>query len=379
MKFMKFTSLDNVVSQSTVHRVEGSGLTHPSVQWMVTEKIHGANFAMYSDGENFEFASRTAILCKDINFFDGQRVAEEHREKVLSLAKGFLDHLRGKIKLDTGDELVGVPYIILYGELFGGSVQKNMPYPDKQNFAVFDFVTVLDIENKDVLSKVFDLGDLGGTVQIEDKIVLAPSNKLYSLGGLRNLGFMTAPILRVGTFEECMALSNDFTSTLTDVAKVNNLKLSPEFRELRCKSEGLVIEPVVGTFNKQARVYLKSRSPKFETKKYEPKKNVNQMHLDNMSAKALFVLNGVEERICEDRFDSVVSKIGEVTMRDFNKIAGLMLQDAMEDFEKDEFYDVDTDTFGTIKGYLDKAEVKAVTKIAYFTVTNLIRPLLLKK
>ena len=103
------------------------------------------------------------------------------------------------------------------------------------------------------------------------------------------------------------------------------------------------------------------------------------MQLDTLSPKAIFVLEHIEDRICENRYNSVVSKIGEVGIKDFNMVSGLLLQDALEDFEKDELYDMDTDTVGKTSVYLDKAEYKAVSKIALFSIGNLIRPLLLAK
>lgn len=379
MKFIKFPSLNNVSSAMSVTRVENAGLTTPNVQWMVTEKIHGANFGIYSDGNEVKFAKRTGFVEQGENFFDSRRVVEDHKPMVQNLAMTIINSLRVAIRRSINKELSGNPYAIVFGELFGGSIQKNMPYQEKQDFCVFDFVIVLDDSNKDIVEEMFETGVISGINHVEDKLILAPSNKLFMFEDMKRNGFLTAPLIKVGTFAECMAVSNDFESVFTDNARVNNLQLSEEFRNLRCKSEGLVIEPVVGLYISQQRVYLKNRSVKFEEKKSEPKKNVTQMQLDTLSPKAIFVLEHIEDRICENRFNSVVSKIGEVGIKDFNMVSGLLLQDALEDFEKDELYDMDTDTVGKTSVYLDKAEYKAVSKIALFSIRNLIRPLLLAK
>lgn len=379
MKFIKFPSLNNVSSAMSVQRVENAGLTASNVQWMVTEKIHGANFGIYSDGVQIKSAKRTGFVEGGENFFDSRRVVEDHSPIIKNLAKTILESLRSAVRVSINKDIVGSPYTIVYGELFGGSIQKNMPYQEKQDFCIFDFVIVLDDVNKDIVEEMFETGVISGINHVEDKLILAPSNKLFMFEDMKRHGLLTAPLLKVGTFAECMAVSNDFESVFTDNARVNNLQLSEEFRNLRCKSEGLVIEPVVGLYISQQRVYLKNRSVKFEEKKSEPKKNVTQMQLDTLSPKAIFVLEHIEDRICENRYNSVVSKIGEVSIKDFNMVSGLLLQDALEDFEKDELYDMDTDTVGKTSVYLDKAEYKAVSKIALFSIGNLIRPLLLAK
>lgn len=379
MKFIKFPSLNNVSSAMSVARVENAGLTAPNVQWMVTEKIHGANFGIYSDGFEVKSAKRTGFVEDGENFFDSRRVVEDHKPLVLNLAQTIIGSLKSAIRRTIGKDILGKPYAIVYGELFGGSIQKNMPYQEKQDFCVFDFVIVLDDSNKDIVEEMFETGVISGINHVEDKLILAPSNKLFMFEDMKRNGLLTAPLIKVGTFDECMAVCNDFESHFTDNARVNNLQLSEEHRELRCKSEGLVIEPVVGLYISQQRVYLKNRSAKFEEKKSEPKKNLTQMQLDTLSPKAIYVLDQIDQRICENRFESVVSKIGEVSIKDFNLVSGLLLKDAMEDFEKDELYDMDTDTVGSTKVYLDKAEYKAVSKISLFTIGNMIRPLLLAK
>lgn len=379
MRFIKFTSLENTYRQNEIDRVINHGLS--KAEWMATEKIHGANFAIYCDGEDTKLARRTAFLEDWESFYDCKRVAGTVEKAIKQATKRVLRDLH-ELAFRLGHEFFAPIYCIAYGELFGGSVQKNMPYSETQDFILFDFVTVVHKEDIEFVSKLF--GNSGkvdivkGFALLDDEnIILAPSNKIAMFKDLNTLGIKTAPVLHVGTLDECLAVSNDFVSTLTDMAKVNSLGLSEGDKELRMKAEGVVIEPVEGTFIQQSRVYLKNRSAKFEEKKTEKRVPLTQKLEADLSTKGMFALYGVSDRVCENRLDSVVSKLGEVSIRDFNKVLGLLVQDAIEDFEKDELFDVDTQTVGNLRNYLDK-EYKSVVTIATSESKNMVRDLLLK-
>ena len=45
------------------------------LEWVVTEKIHGANFVVLSDGSTVSFAKRKALLLPDEEFFGYQILA----------------------------------------------------------------------------------------------------------------------------------------------------------------------------------------------------------------------------------------------------------------------------------------------------------------
>lgn len=379
MRFIKFSSLENTYRQNEIDRVVNHGLS--KVEWMATEKIHGANFAIYCDGENIKLARRTAFLEDGESFYDSKRVAGTVEEAIKEITNRVRRDL-SEFAFRLGYEFAQPIYCIAYGELFGGSIQKNMPYPDVQDFILFDFVTVVHKDDIEFINKMFNnsgqLNIVKGLTLLDDvNIILAPSNKIGMFKSFESLGVKTAPVLHVGTLDECLAVSNDFVSTLTDFIKVNSLGLSESDRQLRLKAEGVVIEPVEGTFIQQSQVYLKNRSAKFEEKKTEKRVPLTQKLEADLSAKGVFALEGVSERVCENRLDSVLSKLGEVTIRDFNKVLGLLVQDAIEDFEKDELFDVDTKTVGSLRNYLDK-EYKSVVTIVTSESKKMVRDLLLK-
>lgn len=381
MKFLKFTSLDNTYREAMLNKIEMHGLTHPSVLWMATEKLHGANLGVYCDGSDIKVASRTNMLEDGESFFNVWNVLGKYRENILKYTANILKDVHDFCN-EAGYTLTVAPYQILFGELFGGSIQKNMPYGEEQDFNIFDTVFVFGVEDLDAVKTVFgDTGHFGKVVSysiIEDKVVVIAKDKLGVRDNLIMYGLKYVPIVGIGTYEDVMKLTNDFVSNLTDEAYVKSFKLSEEHELLRKKAEGLVLEPVCSAFIVQDRVYLKNRSEKFQSKKCEPKKSLVQRQLEDFTPRAVFVLENIEDRLTVDRFESVISKIGEVSIRDINKVVGLMIQDAIEDFEKDELYDMDTDSIGSMVNYLEnKAEVKAITKMCTFTALNLVRPLLL--
>ena len=77
------------------------------------------------------------------------------------------------------------------------------------------------------------------------------------------------------------------------------------------------------------------------------------------------------EYINESRYNSVVSKIGEVSIKDIGKVAGLMPQDILVDMQKDGVRD--HERYGT------STEASKFKKTLQQSVTNFVRPILLGK
>lgn len=380
MKFIKFPSLDNSNSKSSISRLEFSGITHKDVKWMATEKIHGANFAMYSNGKDFKFASRSGFVEDGDKLFDGKRVADKYKEAFMSEAHRVVNALGGLLRQHSfahGSAYEDNTYAIMFGELFGGSIQKGMPYQAQQDLAVFDFLVVTDIVNLDIVKAVFDSGEqkaFKGYCVKEDKILLAPSEKILTLRWLQQKGIPTVKVLHVGTFEECMSVSNDFTSRHYDHETVSQLNLTEEEFDLRCKAEGVVIEPVEAMFIQQSRVYIKNRSEKFEAKKRNTgvgeKAVVDKREMLSEGAKELLAYS--LPLVNEDRFESVVSHIGEVSIKDFNMVSGKMVVDIEEELIKEGVVDSET-----LRKHLG-SEYKLFVKLLCEDIKNLIKPLLLE-
>lgn len=270
MQFHKFSSLENTYRQNLINKVQYEG--KDGGLWMATEKLHGANFSFWCDGKEVKVASRTQFV--DGTFYNCQAVINRY-------SQGILDWCVSK----------GITNFIAYGELFGGNIQKEVRYGEK-DFKVFDMV---------VDGKVLD--------------------KLTAESVSDECGLMFVPIFKVGTFTGCLALSNTFKSILT-----------PEGCAEDNTAEGLVIEPVEPAwFNNGNRIYFKNKTESFSEKKRAPK----EQKVFELSEEENEMMNNLLTFNTEQRVSNVISKIGQVTNKDFGKILGLTTQDILEEFTKE--------------------------------------------
>ncbi|MEO1373441.1 MAG: RNA ligase family protein, partial [Cyanobacteria bacterium J06635_10] len=82
--------------------------------WVVTEKIHGANFGIVTDGWEVRFAKRKEFLNSEDNFFGYQLL----QDKLILQAKEIFKILQV--------ERINLQKVLIYGELFGG----EYPHPE---------------------------------------------------------------------------------------------------------------------------------------------------------------------------------------------------------------------------------------------------------
>jgi Rnl2 family RNA ligase len=150
--------------------------------------------------------------------------------------------------------------------------------------------------------------------------------------------FFYAQTLFQGTVDECLQYPDDFPSHISGWLGL------PPIEDNIC--EGIVIRPLKPIyFHNGARVLLKSKNSRFAEKKAEKKRPVfttgNLSHSEAL--KSLIVLS--DEYVTENRLNSVISKIGEVSMpRDTGKLIGLLSKDVQEDFLKeysDEYFSLE--------------------------------------
>lgn len=272
MEFKRFSSLENSYRQNLIDKVQYEG--KDGGLWIATEKLHGANFSFWCDGAEVKVASRTQFV--DGTFYNCQPVINKYSDSVMSLFKLF----NGEHK-----------ELVIYGELFGGNVQKEVEYGEK-DFRAFDLT-------------------LDGVVQ----------TKLNQRAWCEGVGILSAPFLHTGTFAECLALSNTFKSTLT-----------PEGYTEENTSEGLVIEPIEPNwFNNGSRIYFKNKTEGFSEKKRKPKEHI----VFELSDEESELMNELLTYNTTQRVSNVISKIGQVTNKDFGKILGLTTQDLLEEFTKE--------------------------------------------
>lgn len=270
MIFKKFSSLENTYRTNLIEKVQYEG--KDGGEWLATSKLHGANFSFWCDGNEVKVASRTQFV--DGTFYNCQAVINRYSDSILEYCQ---EH--------------NITDLVIYGELYGKGVQKEVEYGEK-DFAAFDVVW-----NGKVLNK----------------------REAFKVAACCNL--LWTPIIHVGTFAECLALNNTFQS-----------KLTPVGFEGENYEEGLVIEPMEPAwFSNGNRIYFKNKTDKFSEKKRQPKEKV----VFELSETESDLMNQLLCYNTPQRVSNVISKIGTVTSKDFGRILGLTIKDILEDFEKE--------------------------------------------
>lgn len=271
MEFKKFNSLENTYRQNLIDKLQYEG--KDGGEWIVTEKIHGANFSFWCDGNEVRVASRSQFV--DGTFYNCQAVINRYSDKILSFCK-------------ENDK-----QIVVYGELYGSGVQKEVNYGER------DFVA-------------FDVHCLWSG---------SPEHKEYAVNICEQIGIPFVPIIFKGSLSDCLKVNNTFESLLT-----------PDGYEEENISEGLVIEPVdPAWFNNGSRVYFKNKTQSFSEKKRQPK----EQQVFELSEQESALMNELLTYNTEQRVSNVISKLGNITNKDFGKILGLTVQDILDDFAKE--------------------------------------------
>ncbi|HEU4326717.1 MAG TPA: RNA ligase family protein [Roseiflexaceae bacterium] len=183
------------------------------VAWVVTEKIHGANFCLVSDGQRVQCANRKNLLAPDEEFFGYQRL---------------LARLEGPALLAFALVRRTVPQarsVAIYGELFGGAY----PHPDVPPDPLAQPVQTGVYYAPSIEFCAFDIAVEGpaGRVYLDD----APMRAVC-----REAGIFAAEPLLTGPYSAALDYPVGFDSTVP-----RRLGLPPLAEPNR--AEGVVIKP----------------------------------------------------------------------------------------------------------------------------------------
>ena len=311
LEFKKYSSIENSFNREFMGRIVAEMPT--DLEYVVQEKVHGANTSFLCDGENVRFAKRTSILEAEEMFYDYPELLERYKD----------------------------------GEMFGGTyphkdvqpnrklslIQKGVCYTPEHEFYGFD-IYVIDEE--------------GGRYLPVDEV-----NKLFV-----KHEFFYARTLFKGTLGECLKYPNAFQSKIAEWLGF------PAIEDNIC--EGIVIRPVVPMYLRNgSRVLIKSKNERFAEKKSVKKRNKLFAEPVPYSEALKALVPEVEAYVTEQRLANVVSHIGEVHVpKDFGKIMGLFSKDVLEDFLKEH---------GGEYGCLEKSEQKLLNKEMNKLSTELVK------
>lgn len=325
--YKKFNSIDNVDRKRNINVYTTLGFT--SEEWEVTEKVHGSNASIWYDGSNLKVGKRSGWIKEDENFNNLWKVTNKIKYNIQEMYKAL-----------SKDK--NASYITVYGEICGGSYD----HPDVEK--VPDSIRCQKgiFYSPDNIFYGFDIcidGEYLNTYDVE---------KYFS-----EYNIFYAKSLFRGSFNECLEYPNKFNSKIPEWLGL------PLLDENIC--EGVVLRPVTPRFLAcGSRVILKNKNEKWEEKSYKPKREKKSKKQVVMSDDANKLLEEIKLYITENRLRNVLSKLGEVTSKDFGKLLGLLSVDVMTDFKKD-----NEEKFNE----LPKDEQKTISKLNAIECSNLIR------
>lgn len=253
--------------------------------WVVTEKIHGANFCVLSNGEDTHFAKRKAVLDDAENFFGYHSLRDDLREKV------------GQVFAQLHAQHPDTVAVAVYGELFGGAyphpevttvagvraVQTGIYYCPDIRFWVFDIVRITDTS-----SYFVDFDALVDTCQ--------------------QVGLTYVPALLVGSFAEAQNYTIEFESTIAPALGLPTL-VEPNL------AEGIVIKPATSLLLDTSKGWLR---PVIKKKIEKFSEDVRYQQAQKWAGKSgespllIEVMQTVHQLVNTNRLNNVCSKIGNI-------------------------------------------------------------------
>ncbi len=324
MRFRKYQSIENTSRAKTVNYIMDSG--NSDGEWVLTLKIHGANYSFYCDGEDVKRGRKTDFLVDETFYGDFNFDYSENIKEMYKFIK---------------ENISTMETLTVYGEIYGGlynhpdvekvqnatQVMKQVQYRPDNAFAVID-------------------------IRVDDDFL--DHDAVISL--CMDFGFDHAPELARGKFVDLMKFPVVFPDPLS-----SHLGL-PEIEDN--DAEGWVLKPLVPKFfDNGNRIILKGKSPKFCEKNGGKGKNPAKVielsdEGNRLKDELLLYLN-------DNRLRNVLSHIGTVTQKDFGRLLGMLCQDAFGDFSKNNGVDYEA---------LSKKERNVIKKNMNREAGNVIRP-----
>lgn len=333
MQFVKYNSIENTYQTEVIDKIIAEG--YGDMEFVVQEKIHGANLSFITDGQAIVSAKRTDLIADHENFFNEKTVKEKYQDKIYHLFNELTKTHNAKT-------------MTIFGEIFGGGyphsdiakddkaqlVQRGIYYHPSNDFFAFDIL-----------------------INGENYLDVDLANQLFE-----KFGFIYAKTLFQGKLQDCLNYPNTFKTTIPTLYNL------PEIEGNLC--EGVVIRPVKPNFLKSgARILLKNKNGTWAE---------NNNHIDKSLLRQLFnigdgqQLSEPAQELCEaiypfitkNRLSNVLSKIGEINpKKDLGKVTGLYNKDVLEDFFK---------THKLAYDALDKKESKLINKFLNERASQLI-------
>jgi Rnl2 family RNA ligase len=313
-------------SLKSLHLSEKEQNNINKLKWVVTEKIHGANFSFVYEARKLRYAKRKDYLQWNDDFFGFQAVAAAMEDRLIALFE------------QLEQDYPGHRYI-LYGELFGGAyphpevapdphvqaIQTGVYYAPSVRFCAFDIA----IETMEVPSKQYLDYDT-------------------SLAYFERFGIFHAKVLFSGKWNEALNFNIRIDSGIPALLQLP--ELTPNL------IEGVVIKPLhhSGVADIGARPIIKLKNPEFDEEKkfHEAEKWSFIPNVTSLSEELSFLVDEMANYITTNRLNSALSKIGRLDFSDAIRLSAIK-----KEFLEDICYDFNDDN-AHILDYLDATKIK---------------------
>lgn len=375
LPFNKFNSL-TLIRESRQEELDFYRATVGDVRCVVTEKIHGANFKVVTDGKTAQLCRRNGVLEEGDSFYGHQYISGILADKAIAMFNDVKEMVMEQHKacdyVEAQGETANRPDIprdfqelSITGELAGGHYPAEDVLVVKEGHGQVGKGTIWYSQDKSFYAFELSIDDV-------------PQDHT-SMGALvMSYGIPLAPVLFYGTFEECLEYSkehledNTVVPTMQPLLDVSGKPVmdGDNFTHLPViegnQREGHVISPLKPMwFPNGKRVMFKHKGKKFMEDKGDKKPKVKVQVEFTKNQRDVF--DSVLPLLTPQRLEVVQSKEGPFELKDFPKACGLVISDALDELVGDGHHVVIPWTS------LNTKERKQVTKQLGFECTKRLR------
>ncbi len=310
MEFKKYSSIENSYRSLYVDKIRAY---FPGELFVVQEKIHGSNFAFYTDGKEIKIAKRQSFLEEDKiqGFFHSDVVVKKYSDKILGVFESIKEHVNG-----------AVAEIAVFGELCGG----NYPHEDVEQINGVKGINSDVYYSPDIEFIIFDIKVNGSYIDV------TAMNTVCVLNGVP-----FTPILFEGKLDECLAYQNKFATTIPAMFDL------PSIEGNDC--EGVVIRTKKSLYCPNGeRLLLKNKNEAFN-EKHGVGKTKTKKESKPFPEHLVKYRDEIELFITDNRLRNVISKTG--IPEEKGKVFGTLIKefnhDIIIDFlkENEDFKEID--------------------------------------
>lgn len=351
-------------------------------RFVVTEKIHGANFEVATDGSDVRYARRQGPLEESESFYGYRYITDVLSKRIIEMFKDMKEMVMEQHKVCDHLEAEGEPcnrpdiprdfqQLSIRGEFAGGNYPAEGVPEVKVGHGQVGKGTIWYSQDKSFYA--FELCIDGEPM---DFYTLATMCSSYNIP--------MAPVLFFGTFQECLEWSKENLTNNTVVPSMQpmleaNGKPAMDgdfFTHLPViegnQREGHVIAPVYPATLPNGKVMIfKHKGEKFMENKGSktPKVKVAVVFTEDQQV----IFDAVLPLLTEQRLEAVQSKYPTFEPKDFQRACGLVIQDALDDLVGGSRCVTSNDAVVVSWAALNAKERKQVTKQLGYECTNRLR------